>query len=163
VSDGDELPSQYFYRSAQNNYAQFNTIHHLDQVWLYYSFQWTLSGRWHSSFVLNDIAMETKNSLTFNQIRFTLFDKKKVIPEAGWHCSYCSSTADIVRKLKSFSHTEYNSEWFTNESRINQSISNGLDLFGRKDYIYKLSRYNGSDGYPDVGYVKNMDFTFLHN
>jgi len=64
------------------------------------------------------------------------------IPDAGYHLSYGLSVDDIIRKIESFSHQEYNSPKFKNREHIMRSITNEEDLFyrgqsGRLHYDYK--------------------------
>ena len=54
--------------------------------------------------------------------------------EGGWHFSF-KDAESIRRKIKSYSHQEYNTKEFTDIKNIEQKISKNIDLFGRKiDY-----------------------------
>lgn len=55
-----------------------------------------------------------------------------VIPEAGWHFSYCGSVEEIRAKLEAFSHVEYNREELKDRRRLEAVIAAGDDLFGRR-------------------------------
>ena len=46
------------------------------------------------------------------------------------------SLADLVNKLESFSHKEFNKPEFTDRSKILKRVRSGVDLFDRRDKIY---------------------------
>ena len=49
----------------------------------------------------------------------------------GWHLSYFMSIRDIIKKIESFSHTEFNKKRFKSKQRIQKLIAMGHDLFDR--------------------------------
>jgi beta-1,4-mannosyl-glycoprotein beta-1,4-N-acetylglucosaminyltransferase len=51
--------------------------------------------------------------------------------DAGWHFAYLMTPDKIKNKIHSFCYQQYNTNYFTNESRIKQKIENKLDLFDR--------------------------------
>jgi beta-1,4-mannosyl-glycoprotein beta-1,4-N-acetylglucosaminyltransferase len=58
--------------------------------------------------------------------------------KTGWHFSYLFGH-DITKyqnKLKSFSHTEYNTPYYLNEQRIKRCIKLGVDFFERAPIQY---------------------------
>ena len=65
-----------------------------------------------------------------------IFSKKlQIINEGGWHFSFLKDAKSIRKKIKSYSHQEYNTEEFTDIKNIEQKIEKHIDLFGRKiDY-----------------------------
>lgn len=73
----------------------------------------------------------------------------QVIPEAGWHFSYFLNKDDIVKKIESFSHTEYNKQEFKLEKNILNRIENGVDPFDR----FPLKHYEIDETYPE--YIRN--------
>lgn len=60
------------------------------------------------------------------------------IIEGGWHFSYFGGANKIKEKLRSFSHSEYNTEKYTDITFIENKIKLGLDLFDR-NIDYKIS------------------------
>ena len=69
------------------------------------------------------------------QYPFWRFDKEKsiqLINNGGWHFSYLMSPSEILNKIKSMAHTEFNKVKFANIENIESNIKNGLDLFDRK-------------------------------
>ena len=57
------------------------------------------------------------------------------IPNAGWHFSYLGGAEQISLKIKSFSHTEYDKEEFTNPEKIQQKIASGSGLLGDSNQL----------------------------
>lgn len=55
----------------------------------------------------------------------------KTYTAGGWHFSYFGSVGKIIKKIKSFAHSEYNKEEYTNPEKIKQLIREGKDLFMR--------------------------------
>ena len=62
-----------------------------------------------------------------------------MVENGGWHFSYILKKNEIVKKLKSFAHKEYNNSFFTNKKKIELKIKNNLDIYDR-GYVFK--KYN---------------------
>lgn len=54
------------------------------------------------------------------------------ILDGGWHFSYIGGIKQIQKKIKAFSHQEYNLKYFINEKHLNLAVKNKKDLFERK-------------------------------
>jgi len=69
---------------------------------------------------------------------FWRFDKIKwnIVKNGGWHFSFLMGPDQIKRKIKSFAHSEYNNDYYTNLEKIEESIENKTDLFNRP-LLYK--------------------------
>jgi len=80
---------------------------------------------------------------------FYRFDKEKSIQifnDAGWHFNYLKKPQQISLKLKTFAHTEFNKEEFTDIKKIEDNINNLRDLFGR-NHIY--SKVDIDSSFPE--------------
>ena len=53
------------------------------------------------------------------------------IIKGGWHFSFLLKPTDIAKKIKSFSHGEFNKNELTDEKNIKEKIANNEDIFGR--------------------------------
>lgn len=53
------------------------------------------------------------------------------VPCAGWHFSYMGGVEKIKKKIRAFSHQEYNTEEWLDDERIINMIESGKDLFNR--------------------------------
>tara|TARA_B100000963_G_C22551532_1_gene637019 strand:+ start:500 stop:1294 length:795 start_codon:yes stop_codon:yes gene_type:complete len=55
----------------------------------------------------------------------------QIIRDAGWHFSFLKKPDSIIKKIKSYSHQEYNTQKFTDKDEIENKILKGKDLFER--------------------------------
>ncbi|MDH6524840.1 hypothetical protein [Polynucleobacter sphagniphilus] len=58
------------------------------------------------------------------------------IMNGGWHFTWMGSVNDMISKLESFSHQEFNTEKFKNPSEMLKKINSGGDLLDR-GFIYQ--------------------------
>jgi beta-1,4-mannosyl-glycoprotein beta-1,4-N-acetylglucosaminyltransferase len=66
--------------------------------------------------------------------------------KSGWHLSYMGGKEMIRNKIKSFSHTEYNSEEFYGDKNIESSLKTGKDIFHRPNVNFQI--INAEEYYP---------------
>jgi beta-1,4-mannosyl-glycoprotein beta-1,4-N-acetylglucosaminyltransferase len=71
---------------------------------------------------------------------------KNILPNGGWHFSYLLDPEGIALKIKSFAHSEYDSERYTNPEVIKKKIQNGEDLFSNQN---KITYIKIDNCYPD--------------
>ena len=69
--------------------------------------------------------------------------KWNLIKNGGWHFSFLMTPEKVQKKIKSFAHSEFNTNKFTNLSKISASINQGLDIFDR-DMIYQKIDFDNS-------------------
>jgi len=77
----------------------------------------------------------------------------QIIENGGWHFSFLGGIQKVKDKVKSFSHQEYNNEYYLNEERLTSLILNGADIFER-GYKYKIVDIDSS--FPEF-IVKNKE------
>ena len=65
--------------------------------------------------------------------------KWNIIENGGWHFSYLMPPAQIKDKLKSFAHSEFNSDYYTNIDSITKSIQNKDDILKRDQKYEKIT------------------------
>ncbi len=88
------------------------------------------------------------------------------IGSAGWHFSFLGGVEKIKYKLRSYAHTEYDTEEFFDEKHIKDSIVNGTDVLKREGIVIKfmpLSYYpirlqKFMKMYPEFLYLKKASF-----
>ena len=81
---------------------------------------------------------------------FWRVDKEKSIQiyeNAGWHFNNILSPEDISKKLKTFAHTEYNRDEFTNIDAIKNNIHEMRDLFDKGNKYYRVELDNTFPSY----------------
>ena len=72
--------------------------------------------------------------LKFKKYPFWRIDKPKnlqIIENGGWHFAYLQNPKNISKKIKSFSHGEFNTKDFTDEVNIEEKIKLKKDIFNR--------------------------------
>ena len=93
-------------------------------------------------------------NLKFKKYPFWRLDKRNLqIIDGGWHFSFLQNPEDISKKIKSYSHGEFNTENNTDINNINQKIKNNIDIFDRG---FKLKNIPIDESFPDY-IVKNKD------
>jgi beta-1,4-mannosyl-glycoprotein beta-1,4-N-acetylglucosaminyltransferase len=149
VSDIDEIPRPETLQLLRNcKYPRRLTLR---SRFYYYSFQWLHRGdEWHHP---QATFYEGDNTIRPEDLRMGRGEDAEEIEHdkadlwnASWHCSSCLATVDeMVKKLTSFSHTNWNQPEFRDPAKIVGRVRHGLDLYDRKDEIY-----DRVDSNPDV-------------
>ena len=89
--------------------------------------------------------------LKFKKYPFWRIDKRNLqIIDGGWHFSFLQSPEDIIKKIKSYSHGEFNTKKNTDLEKINQKINDNIDIFDRG---YKLKKIDIDRSFPE--YILN--------
>tara|TARA_Y100000590_G_scaffold318718_1_gene360641 strand:+ start:4874 stop:5683 length:810 start_codon:yes stop_codon:yes gene_type:complete len=157
LSDVDEIPdlSKLNMFDKKNKYAVF--------VQKMFSYKLNLlnetENNWHGSKIClkkNFKSPQWLRNLKFKKYPFWRFDKPKklqIIENGGWHFSYLQSPEKISKKIKSFSHGEFNKIDFTNEKKIKEKINLKKDIFGRSITYKKVPIDNSFPEYI----IKNQD------
>ncbi len=67
------------------------------------------------------------------------------VNKGGWHFSFLGGVEKIIKKLEAFAHTEYNTQEFKDPKKIERTLDEGKDIFGR-NFSYKFVPLNNT--YP---------------
>ena len=90
-------------------------------------------------------------NMKFKKYPFWRVDQPKTqIIKGGWHFSFLQSPSDIAKKIKSFSHGEFNTKDIVDEKNIEEKISSGEDIFNRG---FSLKKILINTSYPE--YIQN--------
>lgn len=140
VSDVDEIPRADIVQALRN--CDFPRRITLRTLYYRYSFQWLLrEPQWihpQATFYVGPDTIKP-DDLRLGKVDDEVFN-------AGWHCSSCLARLDdMVNKVTSFSHQEFNTPEFTNSSKILQRVRDGLDPYNRTG-----KTYDRIDNNPDV-------------
>ena len=85
--------------------------------------------------------------LKFKNYPIWRFDKyNQQIIKGGWHFSFLHTPQDIAKKIRSYSHGEFNTKDNTNEEKIEQKIINNKDIFDRG---FKLEKIQIDSSFPE--------------
>jgi beta-1,4-mannosyl-glycoprotein beta-1,4-N-acetylglucosaminyltransferase len=107
----------------------------------YYGFKWKVNN-WRHPFVINN---KGTNKLSFSNIRLSQSPNNYI--NSGWHFSYCFKIADIIRKLESFAHTEYNTDKYKDKDYILRCINNGVSIFNENENFTEAIESELPEGY----------------
>tara|TARA_Y100000389_G_C17453718_1_gene516574 strand:+ start:78 stop:899 length:822 start_codon:yes stop_codon:yes gene_type:complete len=77
-------------------------------------------------------------NLKYNFWRIDKFKKIYEIPNGGWHFSFLGSPESISSKIKSYTHSEYDTKEFTDLKKINDRILNLQDPYDRNKELQKI-------------------------
>lgn len=127
VCDVDEIPSPNVVAALPSRYFGLEYPTSFEMHFFYYNFGWKKKTMWNNSFCINDIGIR-KASSTLSNMRG---NNSLYIPNAGWHASYFLSVGELVRKIESFAHTEYDLPDFKRVSHIQDCFATGKDIFAR--------------------------------
>ena len=84
------------------------------------------------------LPQELRN-MKFKNYPFWRIDKYNTqIIKGGWHFSFLQTPEDIIKKIKSYSHGEFNNKLNTNQKIIEDKILNNKDIFNRGFDIKKI-------------------------
>jgi beta-1,4-mannosyl-glycoprotein beta-1,4-N-acetylglucosaminyltransferase len=130
VGDVDELVRPEVLTALRN--CEFPKRVKLWTRFYYYSFQW-LCPEGHAEWGHPDATFfDGFGDTVLPQDLRSGGEPDSEVYSAGWHCSYCFRTlAEIVSKVKSFSHQEMNTPDFTDPRKILERVRTGRDMFAR--------------------------------
>lgn len=130
--DADEIPNPVVLEKIRTQtlpYAYFDKPVFLDMQIMCYNLNWySPNANWRLAFICNDRCLATA---TPSQIRIVggSHPDAKVILDAGWHCTFFSSVADMIRKIESYSHLQLNQPIVKSATHIQKCLNEGIDMF----------------------------------
>ena len=136
LSDVDEIPdpNKLNLFDKKNKYAVFSQkmfnykINLLNET----------ENNWHGSKICLKKDLKSPQwlrNLKFKKYPFWRIDKLRnlqIIENGGWHFAYLQSPENILKKIKSFAHGEFNKPDFANQKNIKEKINMEKDIFDRK-------------------------------
>ena len=139
LSDSDEIPDLTKLNSINKN-KKF--IAFSQQMFMYkLNLQNIDESNWIGSKITkkkNITSMQDLRNLKFKKYPFWRIDKKNLQTiQGGWHFSFLQTPEQILNKIKSFSHGEFNSS-VINEKNIEEKILKNQDIFGRGITLKKI-------------------------
>jgi beta-1,4-mannosyl-glycoprotein beta-1,4-N-acetylglucosaminyltransferase len=156
ISDIDEIPDPNKIKefNIKNKYACFmqknfqskiNLINVTDKYWMGTKIikkKYLKSPQW------------LRNIKTSKPAFWKIYKPKQpqLIYDGGWHFSFLKNPRDISKKIKSYSHSEYNKSIFTDEKKIEERIKSKVDIFDRN---FKYEKVDLDDTFPEY-IIKNL-------
>jgi beta-1,4-mannosyl-glycoprotein beta-1,4-N-acetylglucosaminyltransferase len=138
ISDVDEIPDPdiLFKMKSASHKGYIGFMHNF----YYYNVNCRKRNKWYGS-VFGDVASTYYDyNFELNELRFELKRNNpsiKVVGQnrnfnaGGWHFSYFGTINQIVEKLESFTHREFNLPEYKDINYIKNAVKNGKDLFAR--------------------------------
>lgn len=114
VCDVDEIPRDTVVQQLPAIYDQTHEGLRLQMKLFKYGFRWMRNMGWYHAYVVSDKGVR---QFALNDLRLTA-SAERFIENAGWHVSYCGTVGDMISKLESFSHTEYDRQEFKKREYI---------------------------------------------
>ncbi len=147
LSDSDEIPDLSKLKEIKKN-KKF--IAFSQQMFMYkLNLQNINESNWIGSRLTKKKNIETMQKLRdlkFKNYPFWRIDKLNLqVIKGGWHFSFLQSPEQILNKIKSFSHGEFNDE-NVNEKEIEKKILENKDIFNRG---FKLKQIELDESYPN--------------
>ena len=169
LSEGlkDALPDDFIVLSDSDEIPDFKKVKDLNKTKKFIAFSQKMfmyklnlqniqESNWIGSKITkkkNLRSMQNFRNLKFKNYPFWRIDKyNQEIINGGWHFSFLQTPEQILNKIKSFSHGEFNNDSI-NEKSILEKISNREDIFGRNNDLKIIDLDNS---FPDY-IVKNKD------
>ena len=139
LSDSDEIPD---FKKIPNINKNKKFIAFSQKMFMYkINLQNVKESNWIGSKITKKKYIKTMQSLRnlkFKNYPFWRIDKlNQQIIKGGWHFSYLQTPQQILTKIKSFSHGEFN-DGTLNIKNIEEKILENKDIFGRDTELKKI-------------------------
>jgi hypothetical protein len=121
VCDADEIPRDRVVQDLPTIYDQTHEGLRFQMKLFKYGFRWMRDVEWYHAYVVSDKGVK---QYTLNDLRLKA-SAERFIENGGWHVSYCGTVSDMVSKLESFSHTEYDKPEFKKRDYIKTCMLTG--------------------------------------
>lgn len=170
ITDLDEIPNinaikEYLHKPKEiyafqmNIYNYFlNLLNISEGIWTkgkilrYRNFKDTNEDAFYYSFACVE---DVNQGITPTKIR--MMGNNPFLENMGWHFTYMGGIKSIQKKLQSFGHQEFNTEYFTNAERIERCLNTCQDILDRH-FEYKILELNNL--FPE--YLVNNKKKFAH-
>ncbi len=128
IGDVDEVPSIDAIFAASKALSTVNIVACKQQMF-YYNFDYIQETPWYGSTFTK---VGTAKQLTPDGVRACRNNTSMIVPGGGWHLSNWMSPSEIITKIKSFSHQEFNNPKYTDLQTVINHIKSGKDYLGRE-------------------------------
>lgn len=129
LSDADEIPNP----KRIDEFRNPSTLVRLEQsLYYYYLNGFVPSIIWPGTKVFRKGDLQRHGGI--QRIR-EAHDQIVLVNNGGWHFSYLGGAESISYKLSAFAHTEFTTEYFRNQDRIEKVVAEGGDIFDRSQRI----------------------------
>lgn len=125
VSDLDEIPNKLAIQTAKEIIKSPLDVIVLQQTLFYFNFSRYSIEPWCGSIISTNKGIKNYTPQNLRDNRNGIHR----IQNGGWHISYWGGAEKVSEKIKSYSHTELNNEYYTNIEVIKQKMKADVDPF----------------------------------
>jgi beta-1,4-mannosyl-glycoprotein beta-1,4-N-acetylglucosaminyltransferase len=128
ISDCDEIINRNLLVKLSEN--KFKGIARLRQDLFYYNLYTLVDLNWDYAMVL-DFSTYKSFGRKPHSIRYSY--PPVSINSAGWHFSFFGGTEQIIKKIKTYAHQEFNTNSITDPTIVEENVTNQKDVLLRND------------------------------
>jgi hypothetical protein len=147
LTDVDEIPDRETLKKIVK-IPSFGSILTFVMDMYYYNLECKYINKWYHPKIIPSRFI--KKDINLDEIRLS---RSPYTTKGGWHFSYFGDTDYIINKLESFSHQEFNNQYYKDKERISKMIQSNQDLFERKEIQYQYIPHLENKYLPE-GYEK---------
>jgi hypothetical protein len=148
----DEIPHRGIFNEFINGTSEkYNSIKdavHLEMTMYSYNFNWKKVYKWYYPFITTSKCLVNHR---LSELRYMMPSADAAyISNAGWHCSHFHSADDIIRKISSYAHREYDVQKNKTIEHIHQCFISGKDIFNRGIFEDLIERNHNDTDLPEM-------------
>lgn len=135
MGDADEIISA----KALRSYRRHMGMCRIEQNLYYYFLNYQSTdngGKWQESRIMS-VQEFRERQLDPCLARYVPLEHLPKLTDAGWHFSFQGGVDEVIKKIQSYSHQEYNRPDIIDRDRVERLIDEGKDVFGREHMTYK--------------------------
>lgn len=143
ISDIDEIPNKDIFQRYKTKYYPEPISLIQKNHYYYFNCKSVKPDDWYGSVVVSKKRLNTPQEIRDNRM---VYNRMK---NGGWHFSYLGGVKNIVHKIVSFAHGEFNKPQFVNIDKLEKAIEQGEDIFDRnlKYIFFNIEDFKSE--YPD--------------
>lgn len=140
LSDVDEIPRAEFVELARDDLG--HEAFGFRQSFRYFAMNYcNVQGPESAAVWSVGFTAQIARRMTPEQVRYAVRDgtlASRIFDEGGWHFSYLGDLDGAKRKVRSFSHQEYNNPEFLDNLDLARLVSERKDLLGREGFVWEV-------------------------
>ena len=163
LADIDEIPRPEVVDYVASHAFVSNAMIRIEVFFSYFTFFWENKQLpWEIRMIKAGFVANARDPSIIHHARRSTKVDVNFSGKGGWHCSFCLSLDEVVRKVMAYSHVEHANPTFLEQSRLKHKIENGLDPFDRNikytkvcpdDLPYFYSRHPERAARPEFSHL----------
>ena len=127
ISDVDEIPNKQTLNTTINQLSASVPAVAPLQDYYWYNFNQKQQDPWYGTVVTTKGHLKKSSPETLRKNRWSL----PTVADGGWHLSWWCDIQAVQKKIREFSHQEFNNDQYNTPEIISQRMMRGEDMFGR--------------------------------